>query len=125
MEVGPRDLAEGLVTLVRRDTGEKWSVAVAEVAGRVPDLLVQIQADILARATAHREERTVNATTLEEAIEGAKVGFARVPWDLVKDGGEARLAQEAVTVRCLQTEDGGLPTSEDDADLIAYVARSY
>ncbi len=125
VEVGPRDLAEGLVTLVRRDTGEKWSVAVAEVAGRVPDLLVQIQADILARATAHREERTVSATTLEEAIEGAKVGFARVPWDLVKDGGEARLAQEAVTVRCLQTEDGGLPTSEDDADLIAYVARSY
>jgi hypothetical protein len=28
-------------------------------------------------------------------------------------------------VRCLQAADGGLPTSEDDPGLVAYVARSY
>ena len=53
------------------------------------------------------------------------MGFAKVPWDALRDGGEARLAQDAVTVRCLQTADGGLPTSEDAPDLVAYVARSY
>ena len=125
IEVGPRDLAEGLVTIVRRDTGDKTPTAVGEVAARVPGLLTEIQADLLARATQHRDNRTVEASSIEEAIEGAKVGFARVPWDLIKDGGEARLAQDAVTVRCLQTADGGIPTSESAPDLIAYVARSY
>ena len=125
IEVGPRDLAEGLVTIVRRDTGEKRTVAIGEVGHRVANLLPTIQADLLDRATQRRDERTVDATSVEEAIEGAKVGFARIPWDLLKDGGEARLAEDAITVRVLQTADGGLPAGEDAPDLIAYVARSY
>ncbi|MGQ0434703.1 MAG: proline--tRNA ligase [Microthrixaceae bacterium] len=125
IEVGPRDLAEGLVTVVRRSTGEKLQVSVAEVGTLVPVLLAEIQAEMLAAATRLRDERTVDAASVEEAVEGGKVGFARVPWDLLKDGGEARLAQDAISVRCLQTADGGLPDSEDDTDLIAYVARSY
>ena len=125
VEVGPRDLAEGLVTVVRRDTGDKRQVPVSEAATLVPVLLAEIQADLLDRATRRRDDRTVAATSVEEAVEAAKVGFATVPWDLLRDGGEARLAQDAITVRCLQTQDGGLPTSEDDPDLIAYVARSY
>jgi prolyl-tRNA synthetase len=125
IEAGPRDLAEGLVTLVRRDTGDKVQVAVGEVAARIPDLLAEIQADLLAGATRRRDDRTVEATSVEEAVEAAKVGFARLPWDLLRDGGEARLAKDAITVRVLQTADGGLPTSEDEPDLVAYVARSY
>jgi prolyl-tRNA synthetase len=125
IEVGPRDLAEGLVTLVRRDTSEKVQVAVADVVARVPALLQTIQDDLLAAATKSRDDRTVDAASVEEAIEGAKVGFARIAWDRLKDGGEDLLARDAITVRCLQTADGGLPTSEDDKDLIAYVARSY
>lgn len=125
IEVGPRDLAEGLVTLVRRDTGAKDAVPVGEVAGRVAALLPVLQADLLAAATARRDDRTADVTTLEDAVEAAKTGFARIPWDVVKDGGEALLARDAVTVRCLQTADGGLPTSEDAPDLVAYVARSY
>ncbi|MDP1807329.1 MAG: His/Gly/Thr/Pro-type tRNA ligase C-terminal domain-containing protein, partial [Acidimicrobiales bacterium] len=125
IEVGPRDLAEGLVTIVRRDTGEKRPVAVSEVATLVPVLLAEIQVDLLERATRRRDDRTVDASSVEEAVEAAKVGFAKVPWDLLRDGGEARLAKDAITVRCLQTKDGGLPTSEDDPDLVAYVARSY
>jgi prolyl-tRNA synthetase len=125
VEVGPRDLAEGLVTVVRRDTGDKQQVSVSEVASLVPLLLAEIQADLLARATRFREERTVEVTTVEDAIEAAKVGFAKVPWDVLRDGGEERLAQEAITVRVLQRADGGIPASEDDPDLVAYVARSY
>ncbi len=125
IEVGPRDLKEGLVTVVRRHSGDKLQVSVAEVATLIPVLLAEIQADLLAAATRRRDDRTADAASIEEAIEAGKVGFARVPWDLLKDGGEARLAQDAITVRCLQTADGGLPTSEEDPGLIAYVARSY
>jgi len=125
VEVGPRDLAEGLVTIVRRDTGEKRAVPVGEVEHRVTNLLPTIQADLLAAATRRRDERTADAGSLEEAVEAGKVGFARIAWDLVKEGGEDLLARDAITVRCLQTADGGLPTSEDDPDLVAFVARSY
>src|SRR5205823_4112336 len=39
VEIGPRDLAEGNVTVVRRDTGEKATVAVAGAAKAVTDAL--------------------------------------------------------------------------------------
>ena len=125
IEVGPRDLAEGLVTLVRRDTGEKRPVPIDEVEHRVTNLLDLIQRELLAGATRRRDDRTATVSTIEEAVEAAKVGFAMVPWDVVKDGGEEVLARDAVTVRCLQTADGGLPVSEHAPDLVAYVARSY
>jgi prolyl-tRNA synthetase len=125
IEVGPRDLAEGLVTIVRRDTSEKRTVPIGEVAHRVTNLLPTIQTDLLASATQRRDDRTVEVTSVEEAVEAAKVGFAKIAWDLIKDGGEAVLARDAISVRCLQAADGGLPTGEDAPDLIAYVARSY
>jgi prolyl-tRNA synthetase len=125
VEVGPRDLAEGQVTIVRRDTGEKRTVPVGEVEHRVTNLLLQIQDDLLSAATRRRDERTVDVATVEEAVEAGQVGFARIPWDVIKDGGEQLLARDAITVRCLQRADGGLPESEDEPGLVAYVARSY
>jgi len=125
IEVGPRDLAEGMVTIGRRDTGEKRTAPIGEVAHRVTNLLPTIQSDLLATATKRRDDRTVEVASVEDAVEAAKVGFAKIAWDLIKDGGEAILARDAITVRCLQTSDGELPASEDAPDLVAYVARSY
>jgi prolyl-tRNA synthetase len=125
VEVGPRDLAEGHVTIVRRDTNEKRTASVGEVEHRVTNLLAQIQSDVLAVATVRRDDRTAEVKTIDEAIEAAKVGFAKVPWDVVQGEGQDRLAEEAITARCLQTDDGGLPTGEDAPDLTAYLARSY
>ncbi|MGV3760238.1 MAG: proline--tRNA ligase [Actinomycetota bacterium] len=125
IEVGPRDLKEGNVTIVRRDTGEKQTVPVDDAARRVEALLPQVQADLLAAATKRRDDRTAEVSSIEEAVEAGKVGFARIAWDLIKDGGEDRLAQDAITVRCLQRADGDLPDGEDEPDLVAFVARSY
>jgi prolyl-tRNA synthetase len=123
--VGPRDLAEGKVSLVRRDTGDETPLAIGEVAANVPRLLEEMQASMLAGAVQRRDSRTAEVTTLAEAVEAAKVGFARIPWATVAGEGEAILARDAVSVRCLQRPDGSLPASEDEPDLIAYVARSY
>src|SRR5690606_12957447 len=122
---GPRDLAEGNVTVVRRDTGDKEQVPVAQAAARVGALVDQIQDDLLAGALARREAATADVATLDEAAEAAQTGFARVRWGLVRGEGEAALAGKGITVRCLVREDGGLPTSEDDDDLVAVVARAY
>ena len=123
--VGPRDLAEGKVGVVRRDTGEEVLLGLGEVVSSVPRMLEDVQASMLARAVQRRDSRTAEVTSIEDAVEAAKVGFAKLPWALLAGGGEDLLAKEAVTVRCLQRPDGSLPASEDEPDVVAFVARSY
>jgi prolyl-tRNA synthetase len=125
VEVGPRDLVQGNVTLVRRDTGDKQQVPVAEATGRVAALVDQIQGDLLRAATERRDAATAEVTTIEAAVEVAHTGFARLPWAVVRGEGEAQLAGKGITVRCLLGAHGGLPQSEDDDDLVAVVARAY
>ena len=125
VEVGPRDLAQGLVTMVRRDTKESSSHALGALAAEVPALLDVIQRDLFARALAHRDERTRDVATIPEAIEAAKDGFARLDWELVAGAGEAALNEQAVSVRCLQRRDGTIPASDDEGDLVCLVAKSY
>jgi prolyl-tRNA synthetase len=125
VEVGPRDLAASAVTLVRRDTGDKQQVPLGEVRGRVEGLLDEIQAALLAAATERRDANLADVRSLDEAVEAARTGFARLPYDLVRGEGETQLATESVTVRCLQRPDGALPEADDEPDLLAIVGRSY
>jgi prolyl-tRNA synthetase len=125
VELGPRDLAAGQVTLVRRDTGVKTATPLAGLPAAVPTLLAEVQAEMLAAATRRRDDRMADVATLAEAAEAARTGFARLPWAAVGVEGEARLAQDAVTVRCLQRPDGTLPEDPAEPDLVAVVARSY
>ena len=69
VEVGPRDLAEGNVTVVTRHTREKQNVPVGAVAATVGAILGAVGPDLLAEATAARDARTVDAASLEEATE--------------------------------------------------------
>jgi len=125
VEVGPRDLANGEVTVLRRDTGDRSQVAVEAVAAAVPPLLELVQADLLAAATARHDARSADVATLEEAREAARTGFARIPWATLGEAGEEALAADAVTVRCLQLPDGSVPDREDDPEVLAVVARAY
>ena len=126
VEVGPRDLAEGTVTVVVRHRREKHAVGLGAVADAVASVLAGAGAELLAEAMAAREARTVDAASLEEAVEGGRVGFARVRLDALGPDGEDRLAEHAVTVRCLQRPDGSLAEPGDaEDDLVAVVGRSY
>jgi prolyl-tRNA synthetase len=125
VEVGPRDLAEGQVVVVRRDETGKAPVPIAELPGRLPGLLEDIQRNMLDQALARRESRTVDVTTVADAAAAAANGFARIPWSALADGGVEALAADGVTVRCLVTADGDVPWSVDDPDLVAVVARAY
>ncbi|MBV8961001.1 MAG: proline--tRNA ligase [Actinobacteria bacterium] len=125
LEVGPRDLAEGNVTLVRRDTGEKQAVPLAEASTRASMLVSEVQANLLAEATRMRDDATVDVATVDEATEAAKTGWARLPWSAVGEDGEDRLATASVSVRCLQAADGSLPGASQEDDLVALVGRAY
>ncbi len=125
VEVGPRDLASGVVTLARRDSGAKDTVPVAEAAPRVLSLLEHIQGELLAEATGRLEGRTTSVDTVDEAVEAAADGFARLPWSVVGAEGEERMRADGVTVRCLRREDGSLPLDDAEPGLLATVGRAY
>jgi len=126
IEVGPRELAEGQVTVVRRDQATKRPVPLAQASAQAIADLEATQAGLLDEATVARRVRTQQVDSLEEAAEAvAGGGFAVVPWAKIGVAGEARLAAGGTTVRCLQRLDGELATSEGEADLVAVVARAY
>ncbi|KFM24691.1 Putative proline-tRNA ligase [Auxenochlorella protothecoides] len=65
LELGPKDMEAGVAMLARRDTGAKESVAWADVAARVPQLLDTIQSDMLAKAKATLDTCIEQVTTWE------------------------------------------------------------
>ena len=101
LELGPRDLAKGEVTMVRRISRDKAPVDLAGVAETVRGALDAEQDALLAEAIARRDERTVDVDSLDDARAAAETGWARLPWDAVGTEGEAELATSGVTVRCL------------------------
>jgi prolyl-tRNA synthetase len=70
IEIGPKDVANQQVVLVRRDTREKRFVPFAELAAAAGELLESIQKELFARALQFREENTIHAASFEELKEG-------------------------------------------------------
>lgn len=52
VEFGPKDLAAGRVTAVRRDNGQKYEVSLTDVASEIPKILEQMQVEMLENARA-------------------------------------------------------------------------
>ena len=126
LEVGPRDLAAGEATIVNRISGaEKASVALDGLGGEVARLLATEQDAMLEAARAERDARIVEVTSVDDAAATAADGWAKISWSKLGLDGEATLARAGVTVRCLQRADGAVPDSDDEPDLVAFVARSY
>ena len=66
LEIGPKDIENNNVVLVRRDTAEKLFVKMDELKGKLPELLETIQKDMYRKALELRKEKTNIVTTLGE-----------------------------------------------------------
>lgn len=82
LEVGKRDLSNGVVTLVRRDTLEKIQVPVDEAVMKINELLINIQNDMYQKALERRDSMVYTADTYEEMkqIATTKPGFIYTNW---------------------------------------------
>jgi prolyl-tRNA synthetase len=82
IEVGPRDMAENKVVLVRRDTGEKKPVARQAVREEIGALLEDIQASLYRRALAFRNANTMQVDDYAEfqRLIDDPGGFLQSPW---------------------------------------------
>ncbi|KPI29492.1 Prolyl-tRNA synthetase [Actinobacteria bacterium OV320] len=126
VEIGPRDLENGTAMLARRIPGGKEPVAIDAIEALLPAVLEEDQALLLKHSRERRESRTTDVSTIEEAAEAAVAGgWARIPWATLGEEGEARLAEQSLTVRCLIAEDGSVPDDGDAPGNVAVVARAY
>jgi prolyl-tRNA synthetase len=81
-EVGPREVTDKTVVVVRRDTGEKVTVVQAELKKIVNETLAAMQRDMLLRAQNFLQTHTFTANSLEEFIQqlDQKRGFVVADW---------------------------------------------
>jgi prolyl-tRNA synthetase len=103
IEVGPRDVAAGRVTLVRRDTRQKTAVPLDTLAATVEALLAEIQTDLFAAAKRMLAEHTAGVddyATLADRV-AANAGWSLAHW--CGDAAcEARVKTETkATIRCI------------------------
>ena len=106
IEIGPKDIEAGQAMVARRDTGEKFAVAIDELETEIPKLLEKIQKEMLERARVHRDEHTFDAHTMEEMedIANNKPGFIKAMW-CGDRACEDKLKEVAgVTSRCMPFE---------------------
>ena len=103
VEIGPRDIAENQAVLVRRDTHEKITVSLDEIAAKVGELLETIHHDMFERAKAHRDSHTYVATTLDEMKDIAenKPGFIKAMWCGNQECEDKLKEVVGVTSRCI------------------------
>ena len=82
IELGPRDIEAGQCVAVRRDSGEKITVALSDLETAVPKLLQDVHDGLYAKAKKNLEENTFAASTLEEAkeLQQTKGGFIKTMW---------------------------------------------
>ena len=80
LEVGPRDLENGVVTVFRRDTLEKSTLPLENIADALRSLLDDIQSTLYNQAKAFRDERTVIVHDMDELGQAVENGFAKAMW---------------------------------------------
>jgi prolyl-tRNA synthetase len=103
LEVGPRDLQQDQVTLVRRDTRAKEQLSVDGVARRATTLLDEVQSGLFERARAFQAVNTHVAedyATFKRIMEEQR-GFIRAYWCGSAEC-EARIKEETrATIRVI------------------------
>ncbi len=82
IEIGPRDIENGVAVLVRRDNGEKEVVEISKLNERIGELLEDIQNSMFKACETRRMEKTTIAYTLDEIIKNLEEnqGYVKTMW---------------------------------------------
>ncbi len=110
VEMGPRDIENGQAIIVRRDTREKITVAIDDLADTLVALMDTIQVEMLERARVHREEHTYDAHNYDEfkEIVATKPGFVRGMWCESQDCEDKIKEDTTATSRCMPFEQNAI-----------------
>lgn len=107
IEIGKKEIEESIVTLVRRDTGEKAQIAHDLLVHEVKHLLGSIQDQMYAEAQSFLEENTREAYNFDEfkKIMGKSRGFIKAYWCEDVSCEEKIKEKTKASTRCLTQEE--------------------
>lgn len=110
LAVGQRDLEEGTVELMRRDTLEKETVPFDGIEDRIANELEDIQKALYDRAAERLKARTIEVDTYDDFKKRIEEGyFILAHWDGTPET-EARIKEETkATIRCVPFEGDKTP----------------
>lgn len=128
--LGARDIENGTIEVMRRDTLEKETVAIEGIEDYVVKLLDEIQDNIYTKALNHRLEMTSKVDTWEEFKEQIeKGGFILAHWDGTTETEEKIKDETKATIRCIpldcEEEDGKCVYTGKPSKRRVIFARNY
>jgi prolyl-tRNA synthetase len=134
IELGERDLKNGVATLVRRDRefkaeGQKVTLPLGEAIGAVPKLLAEIQLSLYTQAKAFLESHTFSTADRAEFEElcRSRAGMIDIPWcDRAECEAAVKDETGATTRNCRPlAEPAQCVACGEPAKVRAYFAQSY
>ncbi len=103
LEIGPRDMENGVATALRRDTLEKFTLPLDGIAAAAKAKLDEIQKDLYAKAKAYRDAHTFDAQDmagLQNALDNGH-GYVRGMWCGDRACEDAVKERTGATARCM------------------------
>ena len=129
--MGPRDLENGTIEVMRRDTLEKETLSIEGIETRVKDLLEDIQNNIYNKAKTYLDSHIYTCDNYDKFKERIKDGgFFLCPWDGTSETEAQIKAETQATIRCVpfdtdQSNPGIDMVSGKPAKYRVLIARSY
>ncbi len=108
--IGARDLENGTVEVMRRDTLQKETMSFDGIAEHIKSLLDDIQANIFKKALDYRASVTREVNSYEEfKVEIEKGGFISAHWDGTPETEEKIKEETKATIRCIPLDGDTTP----------------
>jgi len=130
LELGPRDIDNGVATVMRRDTLEKSTLPLAGIEDALKALLDDIHATLYRQADEFRRARTYTATDMEGLTRGVQDGFVEAAW-CGERACEDRIKElTGATSRNMPFDQSGMPSDVcvccgKPAGKLMYFAKAY
>ena len=130
LAIGPRDLENGTVEMARRDTMEKETLRMENIAEKIENLLELIQKNIYQKALDFRTENTFTVDTWDDfKSQIKKGGFVWAHWDGTSET-ELKIKEETkATIRLIPLDDkkepGSCICSGNPSERRVVFARAY
>ncbi len=132
IEIGPNEVKEKKLTLVRRDNGEKETFKIRNIEDKVEEILEDIQYSLYSKLEDYREEHISEAGSFEEILESIdkKKGYVKSFW-CGREGCEEKVKEEVhaeivlVPLKKEKLKDEKCAICGETAEEIAFFAKNY
>lgn len=131
LEIGPKDIENNQVVLVRRDNFEKTFVPMDNLAETIKDMLDEVHNGMYQKALAMRDKHTHVAYNMEEFVDALenKKGFVKAMWCGNRECEDKVKEDTGATIRCIPFQQENLGDKciccGGEAKHMVYFAKAY